>query len=130
MTFPGTSLRCAMIFAATSSPWRGPWAALAGLAVMLSTASGWTQDAGPEGAGPFRKLAPGVERTIPPQIQKEETATWVQKLDELARLAAEEQVPELGKRPWAASMLENIRITHDVWCLEFSFKPVRFVTVE
>ncbi len=88
------------------------------------------QNATPEGTGPFRRLAPGVERTIAPQIQKEETATWLQRLDELARLAADEQVPELGKRPWAANMLENVRVSHDIWCLEFSFKPVRFVSVD
>jgi hypothetical protein len=53
----------------------------------------------------------------------------MQKLDELSKLAASEQVPEFGKRSWAANMLQDVRLSHNVWALEFSFKPVRFVTV-
>jgi hypothetical protein len=104
----------------------------AGIAVLatLWAATVFAQDAGQEGQGPFRRLAPGVERTIPPNIDAAETHSWMQKLDELSRLAADQQVPEFGKRPWAASMLKDVRLNHDVWCLEFSFKPVRFVTVE
>jgi hypothetical protein len=75
-------------------------------------------------------VAPGIERTIAPAIQESETATWVERLDELSKLAADNEVPELGKRPWAHEMLKNVRLQHDVWALEFTFKPVRFVTVE
>ena len=84
----------------------------------------------PGGQGPFRRLAPGIERTIPPAIQKSETYSWMQKLDELSKLAKDQQVPELGKRAWAQDMLKNVRLEHDIWSLEFSFKPMRFVTVD
>jgi hypothetical protein len=104
----------------------------AGLAMLVTlwAAAAFAQDAGQEGQGPFRRLAPGVERTIPPNIEAAETHSWMHKLDGLSKLAAERQMPDLGKRPWAASMLQDVRLDHDVWALEFSFKPVRFVTVD
>lgn len=104
-----------------------------GCAVMLVAATGYGQPANqpaPTGQGPFRRVAPGVERTIPPAVQKAETYSWMQKLDELSKLSADQQVPELGKRPWAQDMLKDVRLEHDIWSLEFTFKPIRFVTVE
>jgi hypothetical protein len=83
-----------------------------------------------EAPGAFRRIAPGIERTIAPAVQKAESYSWMQKLDELSRLAADQQVPELGKRVWAQDMLKDVRLEHDVWSLEFTFKPVRFVTVD
>jgi hypothetical protein len=87
-------------------------------------------EAAPPNGGPFRKLAPGIERTVPPAIEKRENYEWMQKLDELSRLAADQQVPELGKRPWALNMLQDVRLDHSVWALEFSYKPIRFVSVD
>jgi hypothetical protein len=121
-----------MIFANT--PLRRRLEAVGAIFVWLAAATAFAQQNAspekPDGQGPFRRLATGVERTIPPSIQKDETHSWMQKMDELSRLAADAQVPELGKRSWAHDMLKDVRLSHDVWCLEFSCKPVRFVTVE
>jgi hypothetical protein len=74
--------------------------------------------------GGFRVLAPGVMRTIPPDMQHEETYTRV----DLPELLAKE--PTLGERPGMRNMAKDVRLEHDVWGLEFSFKPLRFVTAE
>src|SRR5262245_59653606 len=109
-----------------------PTRLLALVAVFILAVSGYSQDPanGQAPQGPFRKLAPGVERTIAPALEKRENYEWMQKLDELSKLAAAQQVPELGKRRWALDMLKDVRLDHDVWALEFSFKPIRFVTVD
>lgn len=107
--------------------------ALAICAVMLWGAIVYAQPAqqpAQPAAGPFRRVAPGIERTIPPATQKAESFSWMQKLDELSKLAADQEVPELGKRAWAMDMLKDVRLDRDIWALEFTFKPVRFITVE
>lgn len=61
----------------------------------------------PAPAKPFRKLAPGVETTIPAEIKPEETFS----IETVA-----------GKA--------STRVNHFVQCLEFTFKPLRFVRVQ
>ncbi len=104
----------------------------AALLLLFATATGAQPVAAPAGGaqGPFRRVAPGIERTIAPAIEKAEAVSWMQKLDELSKLAAAAEVPELGKRAWAENRLQNVRLNRDVWGLEFTFKPVRFVTVD
>lgn len=58
-------------------------------------------------AGSFRKLAPGVETTVPAEIKPEETFS-IQTI--------------LGQ--------PNVRVTHFVQCLEFTFKPLRFIRLQ
>ena len=109
-----------------------PMRFLAFLAVLILTITGYAQDPAADQApqGPFRRLAPGVERTIAPALEPRENYEWMQKLDELSKLAAGQQIPELGKRTWALDMLKDVRLEHNVWALEFSFKPIRFVMVD
>jgi hypothetical protein len=37
---------------------------------------------------------------------------------------------DFGARPWRDSTAKNVRFEHQVWALEFAYKPVRFVTVD
>lgn len=75
-----------------------------------------------EGAVPgerrrFRKLAPGVLVTIDAQQQREES--WSTH-DVVELLAMDPQFA------WA----KHIRFSHDIWSLEFSFKPLRFLALD
>jgi hypothetical protein len=84
-----------------------------------------------DGAGPFRALAPGVEITIPPDRQEAET---VSKKDVVEILKG---IPGLDWSPKFSAETETLRalatntvFRRDIWCLEFTFKPVRMITVD
>lgn len=67
--------------------------------------------------GPFRKLAPGVTRTIPIEQQENETFS-------------RHDIPELLAVDPAFNWARDVRFGHDIWNLEFTFKPIRFIKVD
>lgn len=78
---------------------------------------GEAQDDRPETngvGGPYRQLAPGVLRTIP--IERDEDETF-----------SRHDLPELLAVIPDFDQAKEVRFTHDIWNLEFSFKPVRFL---
>jgi hypothetical protein len=81
--------------------------------------------------GPFRAVAPGVEVTIPPDTQEEETFSTHDILEIL------QGIPGLDWKPKLYSDTQTLRematktvFRRDVWCLEFTFKPVRMIWVD
>lgn len=72
---------------------------------------------GPADHGSFRKLAPGVVVTIDREQKKDE-------------LFSQHDIVELLKVDPAFDWAKEIRFTHDIWALEFSFKPIRFIEVD
>ena len=64
-----------------------------------------------------RRLAPGVMKTIQPFVNYSETYQWASIPSIIAKDASYE---------WAKSLY----FTKSIWCLEFSFKPVRIMTVD
>ena len=78
----------------------------------------------------FRKLAPNAMRTVDPERQLDE---GYERHDVTEVLAAD---PTYAERAWARgnsqgkSPAREAVFRHDVWSLEFSFKPVRFVHVD
>ena len=66
---------------------------------------------------PYRKLAPGVLITVDPMRKLEET---VSRHDMVGLLAVD------PKFDWA----KDITFRHDVWALEFQFKPMRMIWVD
>ncbi len=69
-----------------------------------------------------KRLAPGVMRTIRPFINYSETNQWAE-IPELVAEAADENDDSFD---WA----KNLYFSKEIWCLEFSFKPVRFAKVD
>lgn len=76
------------------------------------------------------RFAPGVLTTIQPEIEPDETFSR----HDIVELRADDQ---LQRKPNASSesrtlfeMAEQVRIDHDVWCLELSFKPLRMLYVD
>ena len=69
-----------------------------------------------------RQLAPGVMTTIRPFINYSETFQW----SDIPEIAAEAQGEDDHSFDWA----KNVYFTKEVWCLQFSFKPIRFIPVD
>jgi hypothetical protein len=84
--------------------------AAAGAAAVLPVATA-------EERGPLRKLAPGVMRTINPDVQLEETFEWHDAVELLA------DDPDL-------SFAKNASFRRDIWHLDFQCKPLRTIYVE
>jgi hypothetical protein len=79
-----------------------------------------------DAAGRFRALAPGVEVTIPAEKDFEAVSS---RHDLVEVLAAD---PEYGARPAAnqTSPAKDAKFVHDIWGLEFTFKPMRLIQVD
>lgn len=77
-------------------------------------------------SGRFRALAPGVEVTIP--ASNDAGATF-SRHDMVEVLAVD---PQFGERPFSQgrSPAKDVVFTRNIWCLEFSFKPMRMIDVD
>ncbi|MFW6124543.1 MAG: hypothetical protein ACOC46_00225, partial [Pirellulales bacterium] len=90
--------------------------AITALTILLSTTVGVA--AGQEKpSGPYRKLAPGVMKTVKPEPQIEETFSRHDMVEVLA------EAPDF-------KLAEEIAFRRDIWALEFNFKPVRMIAVD
>lgn len=69
---------------------------------------------GQDSAAPPRQLAEGVMRTVPAEVETGETFSRHDIVEILS------QEPDYD---WARS----VRFDHDIWCLELSYKPIRFI---
>jgi hypothetical protein len=81
--------------------------------------------------GPFRALVPGVEVTIAPDRQEDETFA-TRDMVEILR-----GIPDLDWTPKLSSVTQTLQamatktvFRRDIWCLEFTFKPVRMLWVD
>lgn len=76
------------------------------------------------------RLAPGVLITVPPSVDYASTYNRADLVEVLASL--KEVDPELADDPrfnpemWA----KDVRFARNIWCLQFSFKPLRIVYVD
>lgn len=114
------------------------WGRLIALTAFIALAAGIAQAQAPSrGKGPggkasagsvgrFRALAPGVEITIPAEPDVEALTS---RHDLVEVLASD---PEFGARPKAnrTSRAKDVKIVHDIWALEFTFKPMRMIEVD
>jgi hypothetical protein len=84
-----------------------------------------------DGEGPYRALAPGVEITIPPDRQEAETVTKANIVEILEGIPGLDWTPQFtpGTRT-LKDMATNTEFRRRIWCLEFSFKPVRMIWVD
>jgi hypothetical protein len=93
---------------------------------LLSSAAVYSQEDGT--AAP--RLAPGVLITVPPEVDYDSVYNRADLTEVIATLKAVD--PELADDPrfkpevWA----KDVRFFRDVWCLQFSFKPIRIIYVD
>lgn len=69
-----------------------------------------------------KQLAPGVMTSIRPFINYSETFQW----SDIPEIAAEAEGDDDRSFDWA----KNLYFSKEVWCLQFSFKPIRFAFVD
>jgi hypothetical protein len=75
-------------------------------------------DAANAGAGgPYRRLAPGVMKSVDPQLQENETVS-------------RHDVVELVTTDPSLDFAKDVAFRRTIWYLEFKFKPVRMVLVD
>ena len=141
MLFTGLSRRArasaaAMVAAGTAAVWAVgglPTAhvgglALAGLGALGGVATGAEQAAGQSS---FRRLAPGVLTVIPPRASSDSHAIRGD-LPEVTR-GLKDQAWKPQQAPDNTTLVErakNREFQRDIWCLEFAFKPPRFIDVD
>ncbi|REK17647.1 MAG: hypothetical protein DWQ37_05825, partial [Planctomycetota bacterium] len=84
-----------------------------------------------DGEGPYRALAPGVEITIPPDKQEAETVSTKNIVEILEGIPGLDWSPEFSpKTQTLQEMAKNTEFRRRIWCLEFTFKPVRMIWVD
>ncbi len=82
-------------------------------------------------AGPYRAMVPGVEVTIAPDRQEEETFTTRDIVEILAGIPGLDWKPKLAPdTKLLREMATQTVFRRDIWCLEFTFKPVRMIWVD
>lgn len=82
-------------------------------------------------AGPYRNVVPGVEITIPPDRQEEETVTTRDVVEILHGIPGIKWQPKLS--PDTQTLVDMATATvfrREVWCLELTFKPPRMLWVD
>jgi hypothetical protein len=77
-----------------------------------------------------RKLAPGVLTTIPPSLEPDDTVST----HDLVEIRADQSLawkPEfMAESDTLYGLASNVKFRRDVYCLEFSFKPLRMIEVD
>jgi hypothetical protein len=85
----------------------------------------------PPGEGGFRQLAPNVLTTIPPGLEDQDTVSShpiVELVAEGKKLAW--QPKSVGVDETLLEMATQTEFRHEVWGLEFSFKPLRMIAID
>lgn len=77
-----------------------------------------------------RQLAPGVLTTIPPQLEPDDTVSTHDLVEIRANKELEWDPEFLAASDTLYGMAANVKFRRDIWCLEFSFKPMRMIEVD
>ena len=80
--------------------------------------------------GEPRRLAPGVMTVIPRNMEEAETFSGPREFVELAEVAEEWEPNTLPESAILAEISQDTVFRHDVWQVEFAFKPLRMIEVD
>jgi len=81
------------------------------------------------GAAP-RQLAPGVLTTIAPSLEPTDTVSTHDMVEIRANPALQWSPEYLAATDTLFGMAANVKFRREIWCLEFSFKPLRMIEVD
>ena len=90
--------------------------------LILLSAALVTPTRGDDGKEAPKELAPGVMRTIRPFINFSETFQW----SEIPEIVAAADAEKGTSFNWA----KDLYFSKEIWCLQFNFKPIRFMEVD
>ncbi|MCA9259863.1 MAG: hypothetical protein KDA61_11715, partial [Planctomycetales bacterium] len=88
------------------------------------------QGSAPDSARAARRFAPGVLTTIEPQIDREDGVSIHDIVEIRAQQDLEWEPKTLAKSQTLFAMADSAPYLQDVWCLEFTFKPMRMIEVD
>jgi hypothetical protein len=77
-----------------------------------------------------RSFAPGVVTTIPPDFAPDETVSTHDMVEVRENPNVRWKPELLSESRTLYGMSEGVKFRRDVWCLEFSFKPLRMINVD
>ena len=129
MLFPAFSPRGAVCILALSAAIWLPMADGGGLMAQGGVARAAEQ--GPTGQKGFRQLAPGVLTVIPPRASSDSHVIRGDLLEVSRGLKDQAWKPQ--QAPGNTTLVERAKnrdFQRDIWCLEFAFKPPRFMDVD
>ena len=101
------------------------WTIVAGLVFFLCANVGSAQDIDAD----VRPLAPRIVTTIPPEHQADETLS-VHEVVELRDKKLDWSPNLTPKQQTLFEMARRVNFRRQIWALEFSFKPLRMITVD
>jgi hypothetical protein len=122
---------CAAFFAAAELT--SVWAQGADPRTAVIPPTGPSPSSASDRSGGFRKLVPGVMTTIPADQQEGETTARHDIVEILQGAIASDLSWTPNTLPTTAqlkSMAKDTDFRRNIWCLEFSFKPLRMVSVD
>jgi hypothetical protein len=100
---------------------------LAGFVSLYAIAPAVAQEPAP----PFRQLAPGVEITIPASLEEAETVSKADVVEILHGIPGLDWSPKYAPETRTLKALATgTEFRRTIWCLEFTFKPVRTIWVD
>ena len=79
---------------------------------------------------PSRQLAPGVVTTIPPSFAPEDTVSTHDVVEIRTNPTLQWKSEYLTASKTLYGMADDVKVRRDIWCLEFSFKPLRMIEVD
>jgi hypothetical protein len=98
--------------------------------VAIASLAGFAPLAWAQQSAPPRQLAPGVLTTIAPSLEPEDTVST----HDVVELRANPNIqwnPEfLSASKTLYGLSGGVKFRRDIWCLEFSFKPLRLIEVD
>ena len=102
------------------------------LVLLLAIALGWPGDraVGQQTSAKVRQFAPGVETTIPPYLDPADTVSTHDLIEVRSDPDLKWKPEYLSESRTLYGMSEGVKFRRDVWCLEFSFKPLRMIYVD
>lgn len=81
-------------------------------------------------ASPYRRLAPGVEKTIPAIVEPEEIVVRHPMSDLLVNADLEWDPNFAPQTRTLRSMAQSAEFYREAWCLQFTFMPLRMIEVD
>lgn len=105
------------------------WALRGTLLVLLMVGSFQGVVNAQTATGKTRPLAPGVLTTIPPRLEPDDTVSTHDLVEIRANQALQWKPEYLAESDTLYGLSSNMKFRREVWCLEFSFKPLRMIEV-
>jgi hypothetical protein len=115
------------------APIRSHFATACGRILAIAIAVVWSGETARSQTAPTtpqRQLAPGVVTTIPPSFEPDDTVSTHDIVEIRSKPDLAWKPEYLAQSDTLVGLSSDVKFRRDVWCLEFSFKPLRMIEVD